>query len=127
MLLAELLAGPPTETTLTELLREVIDPELGVNIVDLGLLRAVDVAPDRAVHVVITLTTPACPLGPYITDEVHDVLAQVDGIGEVTVDVAWAPPWNADRDLTAHAKRLLGWYRRATPGHTDMTAQEKPI
>lgn len=111
MLLSELLAGPPTEESVTELLHEVIDPELGIDIVDLGLLRDVEIAADGGVHVVTTLTTPACPLGPYITDEIRDVLAQVNGVGDVTVDVVWTPPWDPDRDMTDRAKQLLGWRR----------------
>lgn len=108
-MLLDLLAGPPTVESVTELLHEVIDPELGIDIVDLGLLREVEIAAGGSVHVVTTLTTPACPLGPYITDEIRDVLAQVNGVGDVTVDVVWSPPWDPDRDMTGRAKQLLGW------------------
>jgi metal-sulfur cluster biosynthetic enzyme len=112
MLSLELLTAPPTEATVTELLREVIDPELGINIVDLGLLRGVAVAPGGStVRVVTTLTTPACPLGPYITEEIQDVLGQVATVTDVYVDVVWSPPWDADRDMSEHAKQLLGWNR----------------
>ena len=107
----ELLSGEPTEDSVTELLREVIDPELGVNIVDLGLLRGVAVAPGGAVRVVTTLTTPACPLGPYITEQITDLLSQVTTITDVEVEVVWSPPWDPDRDMTEDAKQLLGWHR----------------
>ena len=95
MLLTELLTAEPTEGTVTELLHEVIDPELGVNIVDLGLLRGVAIAPGGAVRVITTLTTPACPLVPYITEQITDLLSQVTTINDVGVDVAvvWSPPW----------------------------------
>jgi metal-sulfur cluster biosynthetic enzyme len=105
----ELLTAPPTEATVTELLREVIDPELGINIVDLGLLRGVAVAPGGAVRVVTTLTTPACPLGPYISEQINDVLSQVVTITDVDVEVVWSPPWDAHRDMTDQAKQQLGW------------------
>jgi len=109
MLVAELLTGEPTEESLTELLHEVIDPELGVNIVDLGLLRGVTVGTGGDVHVTTTLTTPACPLGPYITEQIVDLLSQVSAVSDVDVDVVWSPPWDPDRDMTSHAKQLLGW------------------
>ena len=105
----DLMFGAPTEASVTELLREVIDPELGINIVDLGLLRGVSVAPGGAVRVVTTLTTPACPLGPYITEQITDLLSQVTTITGVDVEVVWSPPWDPDRDMTEHAKDLLGW------------------
>lgn len=112
MLLTQLLTSEPTEATVTELLREVVDPELGVNIVDLGLLRGVAVAPGGAVRVVTTLTTPACPLGPYITEQIEDLLYQVTTITDVDVEVVWSPPWDPDRDMTDAAKQLLGWRAR---------------
>jgi len=107
----DLMFGAPTEASVTELLREVIDPELGINIVDLGLLRGVAIAPGGAVRVVTTLTTPVCPLGPYITEQITDLLSQVTTIADIDVEVVWSPPWDPDRDMTEHAKQLLGWRR----------------
>lgn len=109
MLGLELLTAPPTQATVTELLREVVDPELGINIVDLGLLRGVVVGPDGAVRVVTTLTTPACPLGPYITDQIRDLISQMVAVTDVDVEVVWSSPWDADRDMSEQAKRQLGW------------------
>lgn len=109
MLLTDLLDAAPTPATITALLHEVIDPELGVNIVDLGLLRDVAIAADGAVRVVMTLTTPACPLGPYLTEEIQELLGHITAVTTVDVDVVWTPPWEPDRDMTAHAKQLLGW------------------
>ncbi|HEU4677022.1 MAG TPA: metal-sulfur cluster assembly factor [Motilibacteraceae bacterium] len=111
MLVPELLTAAPTEETVTELLREVIDPEVGINIVDLGLLRNVAVAPGGSVRVVTTLTTPACPLGPYIVGEIRDLLLQVAEVRDVDVEIVWSPPWEPDRDMSEHAKDLLGWRR----------------
>ena len=111
-MLLELLTADPTAETLTELLREVIDPELGINIVDLGLLREVAVGPDGTAFVITTLTTPACPLGPYITEQITDLLCQVTAITDVEVQVVWSPPWDPDRDMTDAAKQLLGWRPR---------------
>ena len=108
MLAIDLLTAEPTEDTVTGLLREVIDPELGINIVDLGLLRGVAVA-GSTVRVVMTLTTPACPLGPYITEQITDLLGQLITITDIEIEVVWSPPWDPDRDITDHAKHLLGW------------------
>lgn len=105
----DLMFGEPTADSVRELLREVIDPELGINIVDLGLLRGVAVAPGGSVRIVTTLTTPACPLGPYITEQITDLLNQVANITHVDVEVVWSPPWNPDQDMTQRAKQLLGW------------------
>ena len=109
MLLPELLTAEPTEAGIRELLREVIDPELGINIVDLGLVREIAIAPGGVVRVLTTLTTPACPLGPYITEQIEDTLNQVTTIHDVGVQVVWSPPWDPDRDMSDEAKRLLGW------------------
>lgn len=111
MLITELLTTPPTQGAVTELLREVIDPEVGINIVDLGLLRAVTVSPDGFVPIVTTLTTPACPLGPYITEQIEDLLGRVTTVTGIDVEVVWSPPWDPDRDMTDEAKQLLGWRR----------------
>jgi metal-sulfur cluster biosynthetic enzyme len=111
MISLDLLTADPTEETVTELLREVIDPELGINIVDLGLVREVAVSPSGAVGIVMTLTTPACPLGPYITEQITDLIGQVVPVTSVDVEVVWSPPWDPDRDMTGHAKQLLGWRR----------------
>lgn len=109
MLLPELLTAEPTQATVTELLHEVIDPELGINIVDLGLLREIAIGPGGVVRIVMTLTTPACPLGPYITEQIEDTLNQVTAIEDVGVEVVWSPAWDPDRDMSDEAKRLLGW------------------
>jgi metal-sulfur cluster biosynthetic enzyme len=109
MMFPELLEAPATETTLTELLRRVIDPELGINIVDLGLLRDVAITPDGTVQIIMTLTTPACPLGPYLIEEIRELLTQVSTINTVEVEVVWSPPWDPEQDMSGNAKRILGW------------------
>lgn len=75
---------------LREALREVIDPELGVNIVDLGLVYRAEPVGDVA-RILITTTTPACPLGPYLSDAIHAALIGLDGIRDVAVDVTYEP------------------------------------
>lgn len=106
--LTDLLSASPTPDLVTELLHEVIDPELGVNIVDLGLLRDVSVSEAGDVAVVMTLTTPGCPLGGFIEDEIQDCLAQAPRIGRVRVTLEWEPPWDPDQ-MTDLAREQLGW------------------
>jgi metal-sulfur cluster biosynthetic enzyme len=104
----DLLTAPPTAGLVTELLHEVIDPELGVNIVDLGLVRDVSVSGAGDVAIVMTLTTPGCPLGGFIEDEIQDCLAQAARIGRVRVSLEWEPPWDPEQ-MTDMAREQLGW------------------
>ena len=106
-LLTEMLAGPVTEDLVTQLLGDVIDPELGVDIVNLGVVYEVQTDAD-AVLVRMTLTTPGCPLGAYLDDEVSRCLDQLPGAPEVSVDLVWDPPWSPTM-MTDEAKRMLGW------------------
>jgi metal-sulfur cluster biosynthetic enzyme len=88
-------------------LREVIDPEVGVNIVDLGLVVAME-ATERRVEVALTMTSPACPLGEGIVLDAEDRLRALAGVEEVRVRLAWETPWGPER-MTPAARRLLGW------------------
>ena len=94
-----------------ELLRMVIDPEIGVNIVDLGLVYDVSQTGDEGVSVRMTLTSPGCPLGGYMEDAIRDVLWGVAGIDEVEVRIVWDPPWDPDAMMSDWAKAQLGWRR----------------
>jgi metal-sulfur cluster biosynthetic enzyme len=109
MSVADLLRLEVDQESLTAALREVIDPELGVNIVDLGLVYDARVT-DGVAHILITTTTPACPLGPYLTDAIRWSLLRLDGILDVDIDVTYDPLWSPDR-MTDLAKEQLGWRR----------------
>jgi len=89
-----------------EALRTVIDPEIYQNIVDLGLVYGVDITPERQVTVTMTLTTPHCPMGPQIIQNVEQVLYEL-GAQQVRVDIVWEPAWTPDA-MTPELKRLLG-------------------
>lgn len=93
----------------TELLHEVIDPELGINIVDLGLVYGVQVE-DETAHITMTLTTPGCPLSAYLQDAIEDCLWGAPGVEQVAVRIVWDPPW-APEKMSAAAKHALGWDR----------------
>lgn len=90
-----------------EELREVIDPELGMNVVDLGLVYGVQVNEGR-VHVHLTLTTPACPLGEQMVRDAQERIGALEGVSEVQVDLVWEPVWSPSR-MSAFAKESLGW------------------
>ena len=90
-----------------ETLRDVIDPEVGLNIVDLGLVYGVD-AVGGGLQVQLTMTTPACPLGEQIQRDAEARLRTVAGVDEVTVELVWEPAWTPDR-ISPLGKQLLGW------------------
>lgn len=87
-------------------LRNVIDPEIYQNIVDLGLVYGVEVGPENAVDVQMTLTTPHCPMGPQIFENVEKYLLRAGATG-VMITVVWDPPWTPDM-MTDALKRQLG-------------------
>lgn len=96
------------ETTLREALRKVIDPEAGMNIVDLGLIYGIAVTPE-IVCVEMTMTSPACPLGDLIVKDVEDALRACvpPGTG-IDVRLVWDPPWEPAR-MSDAARRHFGW------------------
>jgi metal-sulfur cluster biosynthetic enzyme len=91
-----------------EALRNVHDPELGINIVDLGLVYGVDVYSDQ-VYITYTLTTIACPIGPLIEMEMQRFLADVPGIERVQAEMVFRPPWTPEM-MSEEAKAALGFF-----------------
>lgn len=88
-------------------LHEVYDPELGVNLVDLGLIY--DVVSDGGnVQAVMTLTTPGCPMSDSMPLAVQRVLEMIPGVSQVAVHLVWEPPWDPER-ITDEGKQGLGW------------------
>lgn len=81
------------EQTVLDALRQVIDPEIGCNIVDLGLIYDVAIIGPR-VRVTMTLTTPGCPMHESLCGGVQAVVLNLDGVEEVEVDLVWDPPWH---------------------------------
>jgi FeS assembly SUF system protein len=90
-----------------EALRGVHDPEIPVNIYDLGLIYKIDIAPTGDVAIDMTLTAPACPVAGMMPVMVKDAVAVVEGVGEVTVDIVWDPPWSTEL-MSDEAKLDLG-------------------
>lgn len=87
-------------------LRRVKDPELNLNIVDLGLVYDVDVA-GSLVRVDMSLTSPACPSGPDIMRDAEDQLRRLDGVGDVEMNLVWSPPWTPER-IEPRVRAYLG-------------------
>jgi metal-sulfur cluster biosynthetic enzyme len=102
------LLGPGSEAEqLRELLREVIDPELGIDIVSLGLVYDVKVE-GRAAQVVATMTTPACPLAEYLSGEIERTLLESGAVDRVEVRITYSPPWGPHM-MADSARRMFGW------------------
>jgi len=85
------------EADLLEALRTVYDPEIPVNIYDLGLIYDLTCAEDGDIHVVMTLTTPGCPVAGILPQQVAEAAAGVDGVGAVVVELTWEPSWSPER------------------------------
>lgn len=103
---------PLAEDTVREALKEVIDPELFVNIVDLGLIYEVTISPNEEsgaedILVDMTMTSPACPAGPQLLSQSKEAVGKLDGVGEVEIKLVMDPPWTPER-MTEDARDQLG-------------------
>jgi metal-sulfur cluster biosynthetic enzyme len=95
------------EEDVTEALSNVIDPELGLDFVELGLVY--DVAVDGGkVDITFTLTSPACPIGPQVSEQMQEFVAEVEGVEEVVPHMVFSPPWTPER-MSEDAKFALGF------------------
>ncbi len=99
-------AGPDA---LEAALRSVYDPEIPVNIYDLGLIYECTMQDDGNVDITMTLTAPACPVAGEMPGQVAQAVADVDGVGEVTVTLTWTPPWTPD-SMSEDAKMALDFF-----------------
>ena len=96
--LAPAAAGETITSDLAKLaLRKVKDPELGLNIIDLGLVYEIIVDANNNIHVDMTLTSPGCPAGPQIMTDVERALQGLPGVGDVELNLVWSPYWTPDR------------------------------
>lgn len=103
------MAAPFTREDVREGLKNVYDPEIGVNIVDLGLVYDSEISETNDVLVTMTLTSLGCPLGPVIVQEVNNALKDLPEIGETDVKLVWSPPWTPDM-MSEDAKDELGMW-----------------
>jgi metal-sulfur cluster biosynthetic enzyme len=96
----------PGQEAVYEMLKQVYDPEVGINIVDMGLIYGVEIE-GKKIDLIMTLTSPACPAGPHILNQVDSMLKEMEGIEDVDIRVVWTPPWSPDM-LSEEAKDQLG-------------------
>jgi metal-sulfur cluster biosynthetic enzyme len=99
----------PNREEVLEALRPVVDPEMNVSIVDLGLVYDVE-ADDEAskLNIKMTLTSPMCPVGPQIMGAVHSTALQMEEVDDVEITLVWAPPWDPRSMATDDVKMMLG-------------------
>lgn len=102
-----------SEEDILQALRGVNDPEVGVNIVDLGLVYSTEIHGAK-VRIVMTMTTPACPMHSYLIEEVREaILSQHEEIENVSVELVWDPPWSPSM-ISEKGRRQLGWSQAKT-------------
>lgn len=103
--------SPPEEEAIREQLKQVFDPEIPVNIVDLGLVYNTEITPSGEgvykVHVDMTLTAPGCGMGPMIADDAKQRILELPGIEDAHVEIVWDPPWNQEM-ISEEGKMILG-------------------
>ena len=92
----------------TDALRDVIDPELGLDFVELGLIYGVEVDAGGAVKVTYTLTSPGCPIGPQVAEQIEEFVSELEGVNSVESEMTFAPPWTPDK-MSEDAKFALGF------------------
>ena len=97
----------PSEEEVLEALSNVIDPELGLDFVELGLIYDVEID-GGTVRVTYTLTTPGCPIGPQVTEQIEEFVGEVDGVKSVESEMVFTPPWSPER-MSEDAKFALGF------------------
>ena len=102
-------APKPTEDAIIAAIGEVYDPEIPVNIYELGLIYAVEIADSGAVKVEMTLTAPACPSAQELPEQVHNSVMAVPGVTSCDVETVWDPPWDPSR-MTEEARLQLNMF-----------------
>jgi metal-sulfur cluster biosynthetic enzyme len=97
-----------TVDDVTEALRDVIDPELGLDFVELGLIYDVEIDDTGTVRVIYTLTSPGCPIGPQVSEQIEEFVGELDGVTDVQPTMTFSPPWTPER-MSEDAKFALGF------------------
>ena len=96
-----------TKETVMDALREVYDPEIPVNVVDLGLIYGVEIKDDK-VQVQMTMTARGCPMHQFLSSSAEDRLKNLSGVQDAHVEIVWDPPWTPER-ITQEGRKALGW------------------
>lgn len=95
------------EAEIVESIRTVYDPEIPVNVYDLGLIYDIALKDDRSVHIMMTLTSPACPVAGILPGEVETMVRSTPGVGDVEVELTWDPPFTIER-MSEDVRLMLG-------------------
>jgi len=98
-----------SEASIVETLRTVYDPEIPVDIHELGLIYAIDIGADGVVSIAMTLTAPGCPVADILVEEVAEKVRAVPGVADARVELVWEPPWTPDR-MSEAARLELGMF-----------------
>ncbi|MES2619590.1 MAG: SUF system Fe-S cluster assembly protein [Bacteroidota bacterium] len=106
--MSELVIDEQIKTGIVDALKTVFDPEIPVNIYDLGLIYEINVFPDQNVEVVMTLTSPNCPVAGTLPGEVEQKVKSVNGVNEVTIELVFEPAWSQEM-MSEEAKLELGF------------------
>ena len=101
------MSSMPSVEEVEEALTQVIDPELGLDFVELGLVYEVEVDGEE-VYVTFTLTSPGCPIGPQVSDQMKEYVGELEGVAKVHPKMVFTPPWSPDR-MSEDAKFALGY------------------
>jgi metal-sulfur cluster biosynthetic enzyme len=96
-----------TEEAVRQALRTVKDPELNLSIIDLGLVYDVEVE-DGAVHIRMTLTSPGCPAGPQIMNDIHKTVRPLEGVKDVDIEIVWEPYWTPEK-VDPRLRAMMGF------------------
>ena len=89
-------------------LSAVIDPELRRSIVELDMVRAIEIGANGVVDVTVSLTTPGCPIGPHVTEQIEEFVGEVEGVKSIESEMVFTPPWSPER-MSEDAKFALGF------------------
>jgi metal-sulfur cluster biosynthetic enzyme len=98
----------PTNEEIMEKLREVTDPDIGINIVDLGLVYNIEIKEKSNITVRMTLTSPGCPFGPILLSQVEEAVKKIPEVAQVSINLVWEPTWNPETMASDTAKDALG-------------------
>ncbi|MDB5283753.1 MAG: FeS assembly system protein [Bacteroidota bacterium] len=106
--MSEVVVQESLKNAIIDVIKTIFDPEIPVNIYDLGLIYEINVFPDNAVEIVMTLTSPSCPAAGILPGEVEQKAKAVGGVKDVTIELVFDPPWNQEM-MSEEAKLELGF------------------
>ncbi|ADT84308.1 aromatic ring hydroxylating enzyme [Thermococcus barophilus MP] len=95
-----------SKEAILEKLKEVVDPEIGIDVVNLGLIYELEIRPDNTVYVKMTMTTPGCPLTMWLLKAVEEKILEIPGVKDAEIELTFDPPWSPERISEEYKKKL---------------------